>query len=92
MPNASIFDSKIFNGEVFQGYIERIPNPTKTELIKSRAIRPRPDLAAAMADQDGGNYITTTLKGLINGSAPQNYDGSTDIKASSTKSFRHSRM
>lgn len=92
MPNASIFDNKIFNGEVFQGYIERIPNPNKTELIKSRAIRPRPDLAAAMADQDGGNYITTTLKGLINGSAPQNYDGSTDITANSTKSFKHSRI
>ena len=92
MPNASIFDKKIFNGEVFHGYIERIPNPNRTELIKSRAIRPRPDLAKAMADQDGGNYITTTLKGLISGSVPQNYDGSTDIVASSTKSFRHSRV
>lgn len=92
MPNASIFDNKIFNGEVFQGYIARIPNPNKTELIKSRAIRPRPDLAAAMADQDGGNYITTTLKGLISGSVPQNYDGTTNISANSTKSFRHSRV
>ena len=92
MHNASIFDNKLFNGEVFQGYIERIPNPNKTELIKSRAIRPRPDLATAMADQDGGNYITTTLKGLISGSMPQNYDGTTNISASSTKSFRHSRV
>ena len=42
MPNASVFDKKIFNGEVFKGYIDRIPNPNKTELIKSRApSRPR---------------------------------------------------
>lgn len=91
MPNVSIFDSKIFNGEVFQGYIERIPNPAKNELIKSRAIRQRPELAQAMADQDGGNYITTTLKGLISGDA-QNYDGNTNISANKTESFRHSRV
>lgn len=92
MPTASVFDKKIFNGEVFKGYVDRIPNPNKTELIKSRAIRPRPDLATAMADQDGGNYLTTTLKGLINNTTPQNYDGSTDIKAGSTATFRHSRV
>ncbi len=92
MPNASVFDKKIFNGEVFKGYIDRIPNPNKTELIKSRAIRPRPDLAAAMSDQDGGNYLTTTLKGLINNTTPQNYDGSTNITADSTTTFRHSRV
>ena len=92
MPTTSIFDKKIFNGEVFQGYIDRIPNPKKTELIKSRAIRPRPDLAAAMSDQDGGNYITTTLRGLISGTTPTNYDGSTNISASNTATFKHSRV
>ncbi len=91
MGKTSIFDSKIFNGEVFQGYIDRIPNPNKTELIKSRAIRPVPELAQAMADQDGGNYITTTLRGLISGAA-QNYDGSTSITSNNTKTFRHSRV
>lgn len=88
----SVFDKKNFNGEVFQGYVDRLPNPNKTELIKSRAIRPRPDLAQAMTDQDGGNYITTTLKGLINSTAPLNYDGSTDIISSNTASFKHSRV
>lgn len=88
----SVFDSKIFNGEVFKGYIDRIPNPNKTELIKSRAIRPRPDLASAMKDQDGGNYITTTLKGLINSADAQNYDGGTDMIPNSTCTFRHSRV
>ena len=53
----ALFDSKLFNGEVFQKYVDRLPNPNKTELINSRAIRPRPELASAMADQTGGNYI-----------------------------------
>lgn len=92
MGNVSVFDKKIFNGEVFQGYIDRIPNPVKTELLKSRAIRPRPDLAKAMADQDGGNYLTTTLRGLINHTTPLNYDGQTDITADTTHTFKHSRV
>lgn len=92
MPTTSVFDKKIFNGEVFQGYVDRIPNPNRTELIRSRAIRPRPDLAAAMADQDGGNYLTTTLKGLINNHVPQNYDGTTNLVAGSTVTFKHSRV
>lgn len=88
----ALFDSKLFNGEVFQQYVDRLPNPNKTELIKSRAIRPRPDLASAMSDQVGGNYITTPLTGLISGSAPQNYDGSTNIESHNTKTFSHSRV
>ena len=87
-----VFDSKLFNAEVFQGYVDRLPNPNKTELIKSKALRPRPDLAAAMADQDGGNYITTTMRGLISGHTAQNYDGQTNITPGSTKTFKHSRV
>ena len=88
----SVFDEKIFNAEVFAGYVDRIPNTKKTELIKSRAIRQRDDLATAMADSVGGNYITTALMGLISGSEAQNYDGSTNLTASSTKTFNHSRV
>lgn len=88
----AIFDHKLFNGEVFKGYVDRIPNTNRTELIKSRAIRSRPDLAQAMADQTGGNYITTQLRGLISGSVPQNYDGSTDITGDTTVTFSHSRV
>ena len=87
-----VFNHKIFNGEVFKGYVDRLPNPNRTELIKSRAIRPRPDLAAAMADQAGGNYITTLLTGLIDGSEAQNYDGSTDMIPKETHTFSHSRV
>ena len=88
----SYFDSKIFNGEVFQKYVDRVPNTKLNELIKSRAITQRQDLASAMADQVGGNYITTPLKGLIRGSVPVNYDGVTNITSNSTKTFSHSRV
>jgi len=89
---SEVFNHKIFNGEVFQKYIDRLPNTNRTELIKSRAIRQRPELASSMADQNGGNYITTPLKGLISGSVPQNYDGSTNLDSNDTYTFSHSRV
>lgn len=85
------FDSKLFNGEVFQRYVDRVPNLKLNELLKSRAVVSRQDLATAMADQVGGNYITTPLKGLISGT-PLNYDGVTNIDATSTQTFSHSRV
>lgn len=88
----AVFDHKIFNGEVFKQYVDSLPNPNKTELIKSRAIRPRQDLATAMSDQVGGNYVTTPLTGLISGMAPQNYDGNTNIVSNRTQTFSHSRV
>ena len=88
----SVFDAKYFNGEVFQQYVDRIPNPRKTELLRSRAIRSRPELAASMQDAVGGNYISTPLKGLISGMKPVNYDGKTKIDANSTDTFMHSRV
>lgn len=87
-----IFDNKLFNAEVFQKYVDRIPNLNRNELVRSRAIRPRPDLASAMSDQVGGNYLTTPLYGLINGADAQNYDGNTDITANETLTFSHSRV
>jgi hypothetical protein len=45
-----------------------------------------------MADQVGGNYLTTPLKGLISGSTPLNYDGVTDITSQNTQTFSHSRV
>lgn len=87
-----IFDSKNFNAEVFAGYVARMPNTKRNAMIQSRAIRLRPDLAAAMKDQDGGNYITTVLSGTISGSEPQNYDGQTDMTPDNTKTFKHSRV
>lgn len=87
-----LFDAKLFNGEVFQQYMDRIPNTKLNELLKSRAIVQRQDLKGAMADQVGGNYITTPLKGLISGAVPLNYDGETNITSNGTKTFSHSRV
>ena len=89
---AGIFDAKHFNAEVFQKYVERIPNPRLTELLKSRAIRPRPELAASMRDQVGGNYLSTPLKGLFSGTTPINYDGVNNITPGSTETYLHSRI
>lgn len=88
----SLFDAKLFNGEVFQKYVDRIPNTKLNELVRSRAIVQRPDLKSVMADQVGGNYITTPLKGLISGSTPVNYDGATNITSNGTKTYSHSRI
>ena len=87
-----LFDAKLFNGEVFQKYVDRVPNTKLNELVKSSAIRQRPELASSMSDQVGGNYVTTPLTGLISGSTPLNYDGQTDITSNSTKTFSHSRV
>lgn len=86
------FNAKNFNGEVFRQYMETIPNTKRNELIRSRAIRQRPDLVDSMSDQVGGNYITTPLLGLISGSTPTNYDGNTNIESNGTDTFVHSRV
>ena len=86
-----LFDSKLFNGEVFEKYMGTIPRTKLNELVKSSAIRQRPDLTAVMSDQVGGNYITTPMMGLIGGT-PLNYDGETNITAGSTKTFSQSRV
>ena len=85
------FDAKLFNGEVFQKYVDRIPNMHLNTLIKSGAIVGRPELAASMSDQVGGNYLTTPLKGLIGGT-PLNYDGVTNITSTGTQTYSHSRV
>ena len=85
------FDAKLFNGEVFQKYVDRIPNLHLNELVRSGAIVARPELASAMSDQVGGNYLTTPLKGLIGGD-PLNYDGVTNITSTSTQTYSHSRV
>ena len=87
-----IFDSKMFNAQVFGQYVDRVPNLNRNQLIKSGAIRERNDLMQMMSDQTGGNYVSVPLKGLISGSAALNYDGQTDATASSTVTYMHDRV
>lgn len=86
-----IFDSKNFNAEVFGAYVDKTPNLNRNELIKSRAIKSRQDIAGSFADQVGGNYAVIPIFGRISGTA-QNYNGSTNITANSTKTYTQGRI
>jgi hypothetical protein len=85
MPNAK-FDAKSFNPEAFGYMVQRVPNLTMNELKKSRALSSNPDISKVFANQDGTAYARLAMRGLIDGDAV-NYDGSTDITATSTKTF-----
>ena len=85
MANAK-FDSKSFNAEAFKYAVAHIPNLKTNELRKSRALAGNPDIRAAFSSQNGTAYARIAMRGLLDGEAV-NYDGSTDITASSTKTF-----
>lgn len=85
------FDEKLFNGEVFGKYVERIPNTKRNELLKCGALRQRPELKAMFNAQTGSFYATVPMYGLLDG-APLNYDGNTDITATSTTTFSQSMI
>ena len=81
-----MFDSKVFNGEVFGKYVERVPDLKRNELLRAGVLRVRPDLGNMLSDQTGGNIITVPMKGLLDGEV-LNYDGSTNITSTSTDTF-----
>lgn len=85
MPNTK-FDSKSFNAEAFKYGVERVPNLTTNELKKSRALKSNPDIKNIMTAQNGIHYARIAMRGLLDGDAV-NYDGKTDITATSTKTF-----
>ena len=83
---ATQFDAKSFNPQAFKYGVDRVPNLKTNELIKSRAITRRPDFKEVMNAQNGVNYARIAMRGLLDGEAV-NYDGQTDITATSTKTF-----
>ena len=64
---SSVFDEKIFNGQVFKGYVDRVPNTKRKELIKSKAIRQRPDLAKRWPIRPGATISLLPSGGLSPG-------------------------
>lgn len=80
------FDAKSFNPQAFKYIIDRIPNLRMNELRKSKAIVGNPDIRAVLSSQDGTGYARLAMRGLLDGDAV-NYDGQTDITATSTKTF-----
>ncbi len=86
-----LFDSKNFNSEVFMAYVDKTPNLNRNELLKSKAIRSRQDIAGQFKDQVGGNYAVIPITGRIGGKA-QNYNGSTNITAKKLKTYTQGRV
>lgn len=87
----ALFDAKNFNGEVFGAYVDQTENLNRNELLKSGAIVEKPQYAAMLPDQVGGNYITVPIKAKINGNTV-NYDGGTDIEAVSRATYTQGRI
>lgn len=87
----SIFDSKNFNGEVFKAYVDREPNLNRNELIKSKAIKSRQDIAGSFGDQVGGHYAVIPMFAKIK-KGTQNYNGSTDITAQGSTTYTQGRI
>lgn len=83
------FDSKIFNPEAFGSYIETLPNPNKDELIKSRVLVADARIKNLLSSQTGSYYATLPIYGRIGGDS-LNYDGQTDITATSMETFQQS--
>ena len=86
-----VFNKKYWNDEVFQAYMDTLPHERLNMLLKSGAIRQRPELAAALAEATGGNYLTTPMTGRIGGD-PVNYDGATNITLGDFGTYDHSRV
>ena len=85
MPNSK-FDSKSFNPQAFKYMVGRIPNLKTNELKKSRALAGNPDIRDVFSSQNGTGYARIAMRGLLDGDAV-NYDGATNITATSTKTF-----
>lgn len=85
MPNTK-FDAKSFNAEAFKYMVGRVPNLKMNELRKSRALAGNPDIKSVFANQDGTSYARIAMRGLLDGDVV-NYDGQTDITATSTKTY-----
>jgi hypothetical protein len=80
------FDLKTFNPQAFGKYVDTIPKVRLNELIKSRALQPNSQIKTAFSNQTGVVYATLPLFGRLDGDA-LNYDGETDITATSTTTY-----
>lgn len=80
------FDAKSFNEKAFKYSVERVPNLKTNELKKSKALVGNKDIRDAFISEDGAQYARIAMRGLAEGDAV-NYDGQTDITATSTKTF-----
>lgn len=80
------FNSKDFNDKAFNYAVGHVPNLVKNEIFNSRAVVMNNSYVNTMNAQGGVNYQQVAIKGLADGDAV-NYDGQTDIQATTTKTF-----
>ncbi|WP_342557024.1 phage coat protein [Lysinibacillus sp. FSL P4-0201] len=80
------FDAKSFNPQAFGAYVNRIPNLKRNELLKSRALQPNTEIRNLFSSQTTTAYGHIPLFGNLDGT-PLNYDGVTDITATSTVTY-----
>lgn len=80
------YNGKKFNTMVFEKYLDRVPNLARNELIKNGVYDVKNKYKSLMTNQDGGDYIITPIKGLLDGEV-QNYDGVVSMVPTSTKTF-----
>lgn len=72
------FRGKIFNDEVFEMYLRKIPDTKERGLINAGIFTNVNKYKEKMTSQTGGYAITEPIMGRIGGT-PVNYDGETDI-------------
>ena len=80
------FNNKSFNPQAFKYAVDRVPNLKLNSIKKSRALVGNPDVRDAFSSQNGTAYARIAMRGLLDGDAV-NYDGATNITATSTKTF-----
>lgn len=80
------FDAKSFNPQAFKYKADRIPRTRLNQIRKSKVLAGNPDIREVFASQNGTGYARIAVRGLLDGDAV-NYDGQTDIVATSTKTF-----
>ena len=81
-----VFDAKIFNPQVFGKYMDTIPRTKLNELLRSGALRPRPEYATMFPEQTGGNYAVLPITGRIGGD-PAKYDGVENMPVSGLDTY-----
>lgn len=85
------FDSKTWNPNVFQKYMQKVPNTKENALVKNGLYDNKPNMTARLRDEVGGNYFTEPIKGLLDGDV-QNYDGVENVKFSSRDTFEQGKI
>lgn len=80
------FDAKSFNPQAFGQYVDRIPNLKRNELLKSKALKASSEIRGLFNSQTTTAYGRIPMFGNLDGAA-LNYDGQTDITATSTETF-----